>query len=292
MITRRIGNVGITYVWEQCLQTVFFSLWNLRQWIDHRHDDIIGINEDSRLALPWAAKWHQLINSLCLKLVTLTSQTEVSGVEGSTGVRNDHISADSKRGKQQGFWRRILSMPVITTAPLPPSYSSCFRAKKCVKGTDVSLVVSLCMQIWSECVQGGPASPVVYTSPQGLGFFLATNCSVHTFISVGSIVLCKALSSALSHLILRASVKTAGLGLLKLPVRLKNGGSGLGLGLKENDTVGLVQWSPGQWTAQRWRAPWIWSQQPKHAPWLFYSVVVWLQANHSGPTPNSVTSCW
>lgn len=27
-----------------------------REGRDHRHDDIIGINEDSRLALPWAAK--------------------------------------------------------------------------------------------------------------------------------------------------------------------------------------------------------------------------------------------
>lgn len=52
-------------------------------------------------------------------------------------------------------------------------------------------------------------------------------------------MLCKALLSALSHSILRASVKKTGPGLLFLPVRVKNRGSGPGISaLKENDMGG------------------------------------------------------
>ena len=44
---------------------------------DHRHDDIIGLSEGSRLASPWTAKGYQPINPLCLKLAILTFQRDV-----------------------------------------------------------------------------------------------------------------------------------------------------------------------------------------------------------------------
>lgn len=90
----------------------------------------------------------------------------------------------------------------------------------------------------------------------------ATNCNIHTFIFAACIMLWKALSSAWSHLILRASVKKAGLDYHSYLSDWKTEAQTLGpWHQKRKAEAGLVQCSHREWMVRRWKGPWNWSQK-------------------------------
>ena len=113
----------------------------------------------------------------------------------------------------------------------------------------------------------------------------ATNCNIHTFIFIGWLVLCKVLSSALSHEILQASVKKAGLGWLFLLCQIEKEAQALGSWHWTRKTrAGLMQWARGGWMRQRWKGAWIWSHTSSRlASCLLYFLAIWLKADHSVP---------